>query len=338
MKIRSFISGCDSTTLSHDEVVFFRENNPWGLILFKRNCETPTQLKTLTSAFREAVGRKDAPVFIDQEGGRVQRLGPPSNYWKKYPPGRAYGDLYGSNPMAALRTARHVGRLMAEDLIEAGITANCLPVLDVPQPGSHDVIGNRAYSMNIEQVMALARAHAAGFVDGGVLPVVKHIPGHGRAEVDSHLDLPVVKATRDELEKTDFPPFAAFADAPMAMTAHVIYTALDKVHPATLSKKIIKIIIRQNIGFRGLLMTDDLSMRALPGTLPDKCTSALAAGCDMLLHCNGKLDEMREVAAASVELKGKALRRAKAALKSARKPQPFDRSAALRDLERIVSS
>ncbi len=324
--------------LSYDEAVFFRENSPWGLILFKRNCETPAQLKTLTSAFREAVGRKDAPVFIDQEGGRVQRLGPPSNYWKKYPPARAYGDLYASNPMAALRTARHVGRLMAEDLIEAGITANCLPVLDVPQPGSHDVIGNRAYSMNIEQVMALARAHAAGFVDGGVLPVVKHIPGHGRAEVDSHHDLPVVKATRDELEKTDFPPFAAFADAPMAMTAHVIYTALDKVHPATLSKKIIKTIIRQNIGFRGLLMTDDLSMRALPGALPEKCTSALAAGCDMLLHCNGKLDEMREVAAASVELKGKALRRAKAAVKSARKPQPFDRSAALRDLERIVSS
>jgi beta-N-acetylhexosaminidase len=254
-------------------------------------------------------------VFIDQEGGRVQRLGPPSNYWKKYPPGRAYGNLYESNPMAALRTARHVGRLMAEDLMEAGITANCLPVLDVPQPGSHDVIGNRAYSMNIEQVMALARAHAAGFMDGGVLPVVKHIPGHGRAEVDSHHDLPVVKATRD-----------------------VIYTALDKVHPATLSKKIIKTIIRQNIGFRGLLMTDDLSMRALSGTLPEKCASALAAGCDMLLHCNGKLDEMREVAAASVELKGKALRRAKAALKSARKPQPFDRPAALRDLERIVST
>ena len=338
MKIRSFISGCESTVLTRDEAVFFRENNPWGLILFKRNCESPTQLKTLTSAFREAVGRKDAPVFVDQEGGRVQRLGPPSNYWKKYPSGRAYGDLYAANPLAALRSARHIGRLMAEDLTEAGITANCIPVLDVPRPGAHDVIGNRAYSMNIEHVMALARAHAAGFMDGGVLPVVKHIPGHGRAEVDSHHDLPVVKATRDELEKTDFPPFAAFADAPMAMTAHVVYTALDKSYPATLSKKIIKTIIRQNIGFRGLLITDDLSMKALSGTLPEKCASALAAGCDMLLHCNGRLEEMREVAGAAGELKGKALRRAKAALKSARKPQPFDRSAALRDLEQVVSA
>jgi beta-N-acetylhexosaminidase len=338
MKIRSFISGCASAALTAEEVEFFREYRPWGLILFKRNCESPAQLKLLTNAFRDAVGRKNAPVFIDQEGGRVQRLGPPSSHWKKYPPGRAYGDLYGVNPMAALRTARHVGRLMAEDLIEAGITANCLPVLDVPQLGSHDVIGDRAYSANIEQVMALARAHAAGLMDGGVLPVVKHIPGHGRAEVDSHHALPVVRASRDELEKTDFPPFAAFADAPMAMTAHVIYAALDKFQPATLSKKIIKAIIRQSIGFQGLLMTDDLSMKALSGTLPEKCAAALAAGCDMLLHCNGDLGEMKEVAMAAGELKGKALRRAKAALKWARKPQSFDRPAALKDLEQIVSA
>lgn len=338
MKIRSFVSGCEGTTLTAGETEFFRENNPWGLILFKRNCESPTQLKALTSAFREAVGRRDAPVLIDQEGGRVQRLGPPSNYWKKYPPARAYGDLYATDPVAALRTARNVGRLMAEDLVEAGITVNCAPVLDVPQAGSHDVIGNRAYSMNIEQVMALARAYAAGLMDGGVLPVIKHIPGHGRAGVDSHLDLPVVKASRDELEKVDFPPFVAFADAPMAMTAHVVYMALDKKMPATLSKKIIKKIIREDIGFRGLLLTDDLSMKALSGTLAEKCASALAAGCDMLLHCNGKLDEMREVAAAAGELKAKALRRAKAALKFVRKPQPFDKQAALQDLTRIVST
>ena len=338
MKIRSFISGCESTQLSSAEAAFFHEQNPWGLILFKRNCETPAQIKALTSAFRDAVGRKDAPVFIDQEGGRVQRLGPPSNYWRKYPSARAFGDLYAKHPLAALRTARHVGRLMAEDLIEIGITADCLPVLDVPQAGAHDVIGNRAYSLHIEQVMALARAHTAGLMDGGVLPVMKHIPGHGRSEVDSHQNLPVVIAKRDELERVDFPPFAAFADAPMAMTAHVIYTSIDKNAPATLSRKIVKSVIREQIGFRGLLITDDLSMKALSGSLAEKCAKALSAGCDMLLHCNGKLDEMQEVAAAAGELKGKALRRAKAALKSVRKPQAFDKKAALKDLELVMSA
>ena len=338
MKIRSFISGCGGLQLSAAEAAFFHEQNPWGLILFKRNCETPAQLKALTSAFRQAVGRKDAPVFIDQEGGRVQRLGPPSNYWRKYPQARAYGDLYAKNPLAALRAARHVGRLMAEDLIEAGITANCLPVLDVPQAGSHDVIGNRAYSLNIEHVMALARAHTAGFMDGGVLPVMKHIPGHGRSEVDSHHNLPVVNAGRTELEQIDFPPFAAFADLPMAMTAHVIYTAIDKTAPATLSRKVVKSVIREAIGFRGLLMTDDLSMKALSGTLAEKCDKALNAGCDMLLHCSGIMDEMHEVASAAGELKGKALRRARAALKSVRKPQVFDRKAAIKDWELVVST
>ena len=338
MKIRSFISGCEGTLLSAAEIAFFHEQNPWGLILFKRNCETPAQIKSLTSAFRDAVGRKDAPVFIDQEGGRVQRLGPPSNYWRKYPSARAYGDLYAKNPLVALRTARHVGRLMAEDLIEVGVTADCLPVLDIPQAGAHDVIGNRAYSHHLEHAMALARAHTAGLMDGGVLPVMKHIPGHGRSDVDSHHDLPVVKAKREDLEQVDFPPFAAFADAPMAMTAHVIYTALDKKAPATLSRKIIKSVIREQIGFRGLLITDDLSMKALSGTLTEKCSEALKAGCDMLLHCNGKLDEMREVAAAAGELKAKSLRRAKAALKSARKPQAFDKKAALKDWELVVSA
>jgi beta-N-acetylhexosaminidase len=338
MKIRSFISGCEGTQLSSAETTFFHEQNPWGLILFKRNCETPAQITALTAAFREAVGRRDAPVFIDQEGGRVQRLGPPSNYWRKYPSARAYGDLYAKSPLAALRTARHVGRLMAEDLIEIGITSDCLPVLDVPQAGAHDVIGNRAYSLHIEQVMALARAHTAGLMDGGVLPVMKHIPGHGRSEVDSHQNLPVVNARRQELEQVDFPPFAAFADAPMAMTAHVIYSAIDKTAPATLSRKIIKSVIRGQIGFRGLLITDDLSMKALSGSFEEKCTKALKAGCDMLLHCNGVLSEMREVAAAAGELKGKAMRRAKLALKSARKPQAYDKKAALKDLDLVVSA
>ena len=226
---------------------------------------------------------------------------------------------------------------MAEDLIEIGITADCLPVLDVPQAGAHDVIGNRAYSLHIEHVMALARAHTAGLMDGGVLPVMKHIPGHGRSEVDSHHNLPVVNAKRQELEQVDFPPFAAFADAPMAMTAHVIYSAIDKTAPATLSRKIIKSVIRGQIGFRGLLITDDLSMKALSGTFTEKVEASFAAGCDIVLHCNGEMAVMEEVAEAAGTLRGKALRRARAASKSARKPQPFDRKAALRDLDTLLA-
>ncbi|MEI7598834.1 MAG: beta-N-acetylhexosaminidase [Aestuariivirga sp.] len=334
--IGAFISGCASPVLSSAERDFFARTNPWGLILFKRNCETPEQLKTLTSAFRAAVGRKNAPVFIDQEGGRVQRLGPPSNAWRRYPAARCYGEAFNSSALQGLRAARNVGRLMAEDLIEAGITANCVPVLDVPQPGAHEIVGNRAYSDRIEAIMALARAHAAGFVDGGVLPVIKHIPGHGRARADSHLELPVVDAKRAELEAVDFPPFAAMADAPMAMTAHVVYTAIDKTAPATLSKKVISTIIRKQIGFRGLLMTDDLSMKALSGSYAEKTRRALDAGCDIVLHCNGEMAQMEEVAAAAGVLNGKALSRAKAALKFARKPQPFDRKQALKDLEAVL--
>jgi beta-N-acetylhexosaminidase len=322
--------------LSTAECDFFSRTNPWGLILFKRNCETPEQLKRLTGDFRDAVGRKNAPVFIDQEGGRVQRLGPPSNAWRRYPAARAYGDAFNASALAGLRAARNVGRLMAEDLIAAGITANCVPVLDVPQPGAHEIVGNRAYSDRIEAIMALARAHAAGFADGGVLPVIKHIPGHGRARADSHLELPVVDATRAELEAVDFPPFAAMADAPMAMTAHVVYTAIDKTAPATLSRKVISSVIRKQIGFRGLLMTDDLSMKALTGSYAEKTRGALDAGCDIVLHCNGDMAQMEEVAAAAGALKGKALSRARAALKAARKPQPFDRKMALRDLEVVL--
>ncbi|WP_374331668.1 beta-N-acetylhexosaminidase [Aestuariivirga sp.] len=334
--IGAFISGCSGPVLSTAEREFFARTNPWGLILFKRNCETPEQLKTLTGDFRAAVGRKNAPVFIDQEGGRVQRLGPPSNAWRRYPAARAYGEAFNASALAGLRAARNVGRLMAEDLIAAGITANCVPVLDVPQPGAHEIVGNRAYSDRIEAIMALARAHAAGFADGGVLPVIKHIPGHGRAKADSHLELPIVDARRAELEAVDFPPFAAMADAPMAMTAHVVYTAIDRTAPATLSKKVISTIIRRQIGFRGLLMTDDLSMKALTGSYAEKTRRALDAGCDVVLHCNGEIAQMEEVAAAAGILKGRSLARAKAALKAARKPQPFDRRQALKDLAAVL--
>jgi beta-N-acetylhexosaminidase len=334
----AFICGCAGTALGAEETAFFGEFRPWGLILFKRNCRTPDQIRTLTAAFRAAVCRRDAPVFVDQEGGRVQRLGPPSNTWRKYPPARRYGEVYARDPVTALRAARNVGRLMAEDLIAAGITADCLPVLDVPQPGSHDVIGDRAYSMNRDAVIALARAHATGLAQGGVLTVMKHIPGHGRAKADSHLALPFVDAPAEELRAVDFAPFAACADAPMAMTAHVVYAAIDAERPATLSRTVIGRVIRGEIGFAGLLMTDDLSMKALSGTLAEKCRAARDAGCDILLHCNGVLAEMREVAAAAGALRGEPLKRARAALRAARRPEPFDREAALKDLESLVSA
>ncbi len=333
----AFISGCVGTSLSAEERSFFSRTKPWGLILFKRNVETPDQLKALTADFRSCVGHKNAPVFIDQEGGRVQRMGPPNNAWRKYPAARLFGELYKQDKVAGLRAARHCGHLLAKDLVESGITSSCLPVLDVPQPGAHDVIGNRAYAMDVEQVMALARAHTAGLIDGGVMPVMKHIPGHGRSEVDSHHNLPVVKATRAELEAIDFPPFASFADCPMAMSAHVIFTAIDKDNPATLSRKVIKSVIRDQIGFRGLLMTDDLSMKALSGTFAEKTKAALAAGCDIVLHCGGDMSEMVQVAEAAGPLKSKASARARAALKTRRKPLPISEKTALKDLDLVFS-
>ncbi len=333
--VGALIVGCAGTSLSDSETAFLRKYNPWGLILFKRNCETPDQLKRLTSTFRDTVGRRNAPVFIDQEGGRVQRMGPPSNNWRKYPAARLYGALYERDMVAGLKAPRSVGRLMAQDLIEAGITCDCVPVLDVPQPGSHEIISDRAYAASPERVALLARAHVAGLMDGGVLPVIKHVPGHGRARVDSHVSLPTVDAPLAELGAVDFLPFAAFADAPMAMTAHVVYTAIDPKEPATLSRKVITQVIRKAIGFDGLLMTDDLSMKALSGSFTDKVKAALAAGCDIALHCNGDMDEMTEVAEAAGALKGRAMTRARRALKFQRKPQKFDRRAALKDLERL---
>ncbi len=323
-------------SLSSNEAQFFGKVNPWGLILFKRNCETADQITELIKSFRASVGRADAPVFVDQEGGRVQRLGPP--HWRKYPDARALGQLYNINPGLALRTARSIGRLMAQELASAGFTASCLPVLDVPQRGAHDVIGNRAYDMLPERIIILAQAHMAGLMEGGILPVMKHIPGHGRAGVDSHLALPVVTASRLDLESVDFVPFTALASCPMAMTAHVIFSNIDPDRPATLSRKVVRHVIRRVIGFNGLLLTDDLSMKALSGSLTQKAADAYEAGCDILLHCNGVMDEMQEIAAAAIEMNTKTARRAKAALKLKRKPQPFDEKQALGDLEAIMTS
>ena len=314
------ILGCAGPRLSDEERAFFRDARPWGFILFRRNVESPDQVRALTEALRASIDRPDAPVLIDQEGGRVQRLGPP--LWPLYPPGRAYGQLA---PALRVEMARLGARLIANDLAALGINVDCLPVLDVPSANAHDVIGDRAYAATPEGVAALGRAAAEGLLAGGVLPVIKHIPGHGRAAADSHKALPVVEASLAELEALDFAPFRALADMPMAMTAHLVYTAIDPTAPATTSPRVIGDIIRGAIGFQGLLMSDDISMKALSGDLAGLTRAALAAGCDVILHCNGDMAEMRAVVAGSAPLAGQAEIRAAAALaRIARAPEPFD--------------
>ncbi|HTX50795.1 MAG TPA: beta-N-acetylhexosaminidase [Caulobacteraceae bacterium] len=301
------IFGCEGPALGSEAAAFFRDARPWGFILFGRNVETPDQVRRLVADLRETVG--GAPVLIDQEGGRVQRLKPP--HWPKYPPGAAYGALPG--PAARREIARLGGRLIAHDLLALGVDVDCAPVLDVPTPGAHDVVGDRAYGRTPEIVAELGRAFAEGLLAGGVLPVLKHMPGHGRAHVDSHLQLPVVEASRRELAR-DFAPFRANADLPAAMTAHVVYPAIDPTAPATTSRAVIQEAIRGDVGFDGLLMTDDLSMKALSGDFASRARDALAAGCDLILHCNGDLAEMRAVAAGAGPLARRSQGRADAAL------------------------
>jgi beta-N-acetylhexosaminidase len=321
------ILGCAGQGLSREEQAFFRDVRPWGFILFARNIDSPGQVRRLVDDLRATVDRPDAPVLIDQEGGRVQRLGPP--HWRRYPPGRAYGELPANDPLLQREIVRLGARLLAHDLAELGINVDCVPVLDVPVDGAHDVIGDRAYARTPEGVARLGRAACEGLIAGGVLPVVKHIPGHGRARADSHLDLPVVETPYDELDAWDFAPFKALSDMPMAMTAHVVYAAVDSRRPATTSKTAMRKVIRQAIGFDGLVMSDDLSMKALGGDFASRARASLAAGCDVVLHCNGDLDEMRAVIAGTRELSGPAARRAKAALaRLAKVPEPLDLEAA----------
>jgi beta-N-acetylhexosaminidase len=334
MAPRAFITGLAGPAISADEQAFLRAMAPWGLILFKRNVQSPEQTEALIAEFRELVGRPDAPVLVDQEGGRVQRMGPPQ--WPAYPPGAAYGRLYDRDPALGIAAAKLGGRLIAADLAALGITVDCLPVADLPVSGSDAVIGDRAYGDTPAKVAALAGAAAAGLVEGGVLPVLKHLPGHGRATADSHLRLPVVATDRATLESTDFAAFRPLRGLPMGMTAHVVFTSLDRELPATTSATIISQVIRGFIGFDGLLMSDDLSMGALSGSLAERTGAALAAGCDMGLHCNGKLAEMQAVASAAPELAGAAARRAAAALAARRAPQPIDVAAARLEFTRMM--
>jgi beta-N-acetylhexosaminidase len=334
--VHAFISGCSGYSLTSEEKKFFRERQPWGLILFARNCQSRKQLLDLTNDFRDCVGRKDAPVLVDQEGGRVQRLSPATGPWRKYPAPATYERYYNEYPLHALRVVRSVGRLMAVDLDEVGINVNCVPVLDVPVKDAHRIVGDRAYGSSPETINVIARQHVAGFMQGGILPVMKHAPGHGRAMVDSHTELPRVDASRAALEIADFRTFAAFADCPMAMTAHVIYTAIDEKAPATLSRIVIRNLLRKQLGFNGLLMTDDLSMKALSGSFDSRVKAALHAGCDVMLHCNGDLNEAQEIADAAGPLAGKSMARAKAALRQRQKPLPFEEKDAMADYETIM--
>ncbi|MBV8937996.1 MAG: beta-N-acetylhexosaminidase [Alphaproteobacteria bacterium] len=286
------ILGCGRERLTAFEWDFFTEANPVGFILFRRNCRSPDQVRDLVGSLRRCVGRDDAPVLIDQEGGRVARLRPP--HWRDYPPPARIASL--PDPLA--ETAAQLGaRLVADDLARLGITVDCFPVLDLPASGTDPVIGDRAYGSEPARVARLAGAVCAGLLEGAVLPVLKHIPGHGRARVDSHHARPFVETGYDELARTDFAPFRALAAMPWAMTAHIVYSAIDPTAPATLSQRVIAEVIRGEIGFDGVLISDDLSMRALGGGLGERTRQALAAGCDLALHCNGDPGEMAEVVA-----------------------------------------
>jgi beta-N-acetylhexosaminidase len=325
MAARAFITGLAGLELSASERAFLRDAMPWGMIIFKRNCKTPKQVTDLIQSFRDIVGW-EAPVLVDQEGGRVQRLGPPQ--WPVYPPGARYGDIYDRDASSGLAAARLAGHLIASDLRGLGIDVDCLPLADVPVKGGDPVIGDRAYGTEPGKVAAIAGAVADGLMAGGVLPVLKHLPGHGRATSDSHHRLPVVDTDRATLEATDFSAFRPLADLPLGMTAHVVFSSIDPDAPATTSVTMVREVIRGFIGFKGLLMSDDVSMNALSGSLAERGRAALAAGCDMLLHCNGDLGEMTQVASATPMLAGEAKKRAEAALARRCAPEAFDIDAA----------
>jgi beta-N-acetylhexosaminidase len=332
---RAVVFGCAGQRLTSDERDFFSRTSPLGFILFARNCRDRPQVRRLVEELRAAVGRTDAPVLIDQEGGRVARLSPPD--WRQAPAAAVFGRLASGDLNAARQAAELNARLLAAELSELGITVNCLPLLDLPVAGSHDVIGDRAFGDSADLVADLGGAVCRGLLAGGVLPVIKHLPGHGRAGVDSHQALPLVEVPRELLEETDFAPFRALAGAPLGMTAHVVYTALDPEQPATMSRPVIDQVIRGSIGFQGLLFSDDLSMSALAGGLGDRAATALAAGCDVALHCNGKADEMAAVAAAVGPLGEPARKRWSAAQARLQPPSPFDAEEALTQLQRLLA-
>ncbi len=291
--MKPVIFGMSGLSLTADEKAFFKESDPAGYIIFGRNVETKRQLRALTDELRLLHGRDDLAILIDQEGGRVARMQEP--VWPKFPPGETFDKLYDIAPATAIEAARLNAQAIAESLREVGITVNCLPLLDVRQPDTVDAIGNRAMGSDPMQVAALGRAVIDGQTKGGAVSVVKHMPGHGRAVVDSHMELPKVSASAEELE-TDIAPFRSLSDAPMGMTAHIVYTAWDEERCASLSPTVIDNIIRGAIGFDGLLFSDDLDMKALKGEVPERARDVVAAGCDIALNCWGRMDEMVGIA------------------------------------------
>ena len=330
------IFGCSGPRLSAGEAAFYRDCNPWAFILFTRNIETPDQVRKLCDDLRSSVGR-NALIFVDQEGGRVQRLKPP--HWRKMPTARVFGDLYSEDEEKALRATWLNYRLIADELRQVGITANCAPVLDLPVKGSDPIISDRAFSQGSEiTTVTLANACMAGLMAGGVLPVIKHIPGHGRAKVDSHKALPVIRESLKTLNATDFGPFKAFNDAPAAMTAHVVLEQADHKQPITTSKKAMDLIVRGQIGYQGLVMSDDLDMKALKGDLTKLTKQSLEAGCDVVLQCNGKLPAMVKVAKGLQNLSGKSLERAEIAENVCDYVESFDAHAGYAEYQDIMKT
>ena len=316
------------------EKSFFVEADPAGFILFARNCESPDQIRRLTADLRACIGRSDAPILIDQEGGRVARLKPP--HWPVRPAAPRFGDLARKGIGAAIEAAEINARLIADDLHGLGLNVDCIPLLDVPVQNAHDIIADRAFNADPQIVVTLGQAVCRGLRAGGVAPVIKHLPGQGRATADSHERLPVVDASHAELREVDFAAFRALRGAPWGMTAHVVYRDIDEIEPASTSSVIIGDIIRGEIGFEGALLSDDLGMKALGGDFGDRAAKCIAAGCDIVLHCSGDAAEMGAVADAVDVLSGLASARLERAIAAAGAPQPFDRAAAEQRLAALL--
>lgn len=330
---RAFVCGLEGQVITDFEKAYLRETKPWGVILFGRNIDNPDQVRRLTSDVRDALNWH-APVLIDQEGGRVQRLKAP--HWPRYPAASRFGAMERAEPGTGVEAAQIAAWMIADDLLDVGINVNCAPVLDLRVSGGTDAIGNRAFHEEPKTVCQLGRATMDAYMQAGVAPVIKHIPGHGRAVVDSHFGLPRITTDRQTLEQTDFVPFQALSDAPMAMTGHLIFEAIDPEDPVTLSPTLIG-IIRDQIGFDGALITDDLSMGALSGSMVQRATGSLAAGCDLALHCNGLRTEMEAIREAIPLLEGRSAERCAAAL-ARLSSQTLDRATLTNRLETLFAS
>lgn len=306
--ISAAIFGCAGKELTEEEKVFFKKLNPVGFIIFSRNIDNPDQVRKLCASLRACTDRDDTPILIDQEGGRVARLQPP--HWPVFPPAKKFGDEYCENCGCARQDCFDNFKKIGEELAKIGVNVDCAPILDVPVVGANEkIIGDRPFSKDVDVIIDLGKKACEALLEAGVLPIVKHIPGHGRAKTDSHFELPIVDTKYEELKNTDFKTFKGLADAPWAMTAHVLYTDIDASLPGSLSKKVINDIIRKEIGFDGFLICDDLSMKALNGDFENLTRDVLAAGCDAVLHCNGDMEEMKRIASALPKLSPKAYER-----------------------------